>query len=192
MNGFDLTVLVLTAVLVVLGAWKGIVRILITLGALVAAFVLASRFHQPVADYWVESPADPSAPLRLLAYLAIFVAVMVAGGVLAWAMRKLMKVALLGWADRLAGAALGLVAAALASALLVLPVVAYTPKGESLLGRSRLAPYVAVVADVANQIAPEDLARRYRERIRELRRYWRGDDVVRRLSPGAPSTARKT
>ena len=39
-----------------------------------------------------------------------------------------------------------------------------------------LAPYVAVVADLAVHAAPEELARRYRDGVEALRRYWRGTD----------------
>lgn len=187
MNGFDIAAIVITGIFVLVGVVQGLVRILVTLGALVVAFVVASRLHQPLADLWTGG-TQPSAVLRLVAYLVIFFGVMLAGGVLAWLLRKLVKAALLGWADRLAGAALGLVAASLALALLILPVVAYTPKGETLLRGSVLAPYVTVVADFANRLAPDDLARRYHERIRELRERWRDRDVVR--ASGAGENAR--
>lgn len=174
MNGFDVALLALACVLVVFGMVKGLVRILIGLAALVAAFALAARFHEPLADRiaaWADLAVEPR---RLIAYLAIFLGVMVAGGVAAWLARTLLKVAMLGWADRLAGAALGLVVAALAGALVILPVVAYSPWGPSVLSSSVLAPYVTVVADLANAVTPDDLAERYRERVDDLRDGWRG------------------
>lgn len=188
MNGFDIALVAIAAVLVVFGAMKGLVRILVTLAALVAAFLLASQFHIPLAGLFTDSPDGPSAALRLVAYLVIFLGVMIAGGITAFLLRTLLKAALLGWADRLAGAALGFVVAALASALLILPIVAYTPRGEQMLGGSVLAPYVTAVADLVNHLAPEDLARRYRERMEELRRHWRGEDVVR-SGAGGPEWA---
>ena len=97
---------------------------------------------------------------------------MLAGGLVAFFAGKLVRAAMLGWADRLGGAALGLVAALLAAALIVLPVLAYSPYGERVLARSVLAPYVAVVADLATNLAPSDLGQRYRRKIEDLRRYW--------------------
>jgi len=102
----------------------------------------------------------------------IFLGVMLAGGLLGFLARRLLKAAMLGWADRLGGAAVGFAAAMLAAALIVLPVVAYSPWGARALADSRLAPYIAVVAEVATSLAPEDLSSRYRERVRDLRRYW--------------------
>ena len=36
-----------------------------------------------------------------------------------------------------------------------------------------LAPYVTVVADLANQLVPEELSESYRRKVEDLRRYWR-------------------
>jgi membrane protein required for colicin V production len=116
-----------------------------------------------------------------LAYLAIFVATIVAGGVVAWFLRKILAVAFLGWADRLAGGVMGFVAAALASAFILFPVVAYSEQGDRLLGKSRLAPYVAVVADVVNMGAPKDLAERYKKEIDSLRKLWRQHGLHRTI-----------
>jgi len=171
-NGFDIGLVILAGLLVLLGLAKGLTRLLIGMAALIAAFMLAAQFHGALAQrlVWLDWPADA---LRLVAYLLIFFGTMLAGGLLAWLVRKLLKAALLGWADRLAGGAVGLVAAALVAALLVLPLVAYSPFGERALRDSLLAPYVTVVADVARRLVPPEFSESYRERVEELRRYWR-------------------
>ena len=65
------------------------------------------------------------------------------------------------------------VAALLAAALIVLPVIAFVPTGERLLRNSVLAPYVTLFSDLANAIVPEELAEQYRERMDALRGSWR-------------------
>jgi len=178
MNTFDIVLLVLACVLVVVGMIKGLVRILIGLAALVAAFALAARYHRPLAER-LGGLEIGEEPLKLLAYVMIFLGVMLGGAVIAFLLRKLVKAAMLSWADRLAGATLGLVVAMLAAALLILPLVAYSPYAERVLGGSVLAPYVTVVADLANALVPDDLSRRYNQKIDELRRYWRDRWVPR-------------
>lgn len=179
MNGFDIALLVFMCVLVVIGLIKGLVRILVGLAALVTAFVAACFYHRPLADL-MSSLSLPEGVLRLISYALIFIGVMLLGGVAAWFLRKLLKAAMLNWVDRLAGAALGLVAALLTAALLVLPVVAYVPAGAELLNASILAPYVAAVADLASHVVPDDLAERYKKGIGTIRDRWSGtdDDVV--------------
>lgn len=171
MNGFDIFLLVLACLLVVVGVIKGIVRILIGIAALVAAFALAAYYHQPLASRLGVLDVSEGV-LRLIAYALIFVAVMLTGGLVTYLARKLLKVSMLTWADRTAGAAVGLVAAALAAALVVLPVVAYSPWGPQALGSSVLAPYIVGVAEAAAAIAPPEMAQRYREGVEDLRKIW--------------------
>ena len=173
---FDVALVVFVAVMVVVGLVKGLVRILFGLGALVAAFLLACRFHEAVASR-LPWPGGSREVRSLVGYLLVFFGVMIAGGLVSWLLRKLLRAAMLGWADRLAGAAMGLLLALLGTALLILPVVAYAPGGVGLLERSRLGPYMAAVADLAIHLAPEELAHRYREGMEKLRRRWRGEDA---------------
>jgi len=171
-NAFDVLLLVLAGLLVLVGVLRGLTRLLIGVGALVAAFILAAQFHWQVAVSMVRLVEMPEGVASLVAYLAIFVGTMLAGALVASALGRLLKAAMLGWADRLAGGAVGLVAALLAAALLILPVVAYTPPGAAVLRNSVLAPYVTVVADIANELVPDRLSAQYRDRMESLRRYW--------------------
>ena len=171
MNTFDIVLLSFACVLVVIGMFKGLVRILFGLAALVAAFALAARYHEGLADRLTGMEVSIEA-LRLIAYLLIFIGVMLAGGLAAFLARKMMKAAMLGWADRLGGAALGFAVAMLAAALVILPVVAYSPYGERVLAHSVLAPYITVVAELASSLVPEDLSSRYKQKVEDLRRYW--------------------
>jgi membrane protein required for colicin V production len=180
LNGFDIAVVVITVCFVVLGLLKGFVRLLIGLASLVVAFLLASRFEPVVAERLMALRMSQG-PARFVAYLAIFVATMVVGGVVAWLLRKILSATFLGWADRLAGGAVGFVAAALASAFVLYPVVAYSNAGDRLLAHSKLAPYVAVVADVVNKGAPKDLAERYKKEMESLRRLWRDPRLHRTI-----------
>jgi membrane protein required for colicin V production len=176
-SGFDIAVLTVTAVLVLFGLVKGLVRIVITVAALVLAFFVAGHFH-PVLAGWGSRLGWADGTLRLIAWVLLFLGVMLAGGLVAWLLRTLLKAALLGWADRLAGAFLGLAAGALVSAFVLLPLLAYSTVGQGVLARSTLAPYVSVVADLTSRLVPDDLATRYRLRIHELRRHWSGADVT--------------
>ena len=74
MNHFDILLLIMACVLVVIGMVKGLVRVLIGLAALVVAFVVAARFHRPLADQlsWIRLPDKP---LMLVTYVRIFLAV---------------------------------------------------------------------------------------------------------------------
>ena len=183
MNQFDIILLILACILVVIGMDKGLVRILIGLAALVAAFAVAARYHQPLAQ-GLSGFDIHTRVLRIVAYILLFLAVMLIGGVLAYLARRLLKAAMLSWADRAAGAAVGLVTAFVVAALLILPIVAYSPNSDNWLRQSVLAPYVTAVADLARPLVPQDLSDRYRERLEDLRRFWQGQ-----IAPSEPPQA---
>ena len=172
LNALDVLLLLLAGLMVLLGVWRGLTRLLIGVGALVAAFMLAAQFHWQVSVSMVRVVEMPEPVANLVAYLAIFLGTLLAGAFVASVLERLLKAAMLGWADRLAGGAVGLVAALLVAALVILPVVAYAPSGAAVLRTSVLAPYVTVVADIANHLVPDRLSTQYRDRMESLRRYW--------------------
>jgi membrane protein required for colicin V production len=177
MNGFDIVVLALLVGGALIGLARGAMRIVIGIASLLVAFFLANRYQDQFASVLMQRHVSAT-PARIAAYLLIFVLTMIAGGLVAWLVAKLLKLAMLSWADRLAGAALGLVFALLAAAFLVHPLAASTPGGSRLLAGSKLAPYVSVVADVGNAAAPDAVAKRYDEGMGTLRKIWSGQQPL--------------
>jgi membrane protein required for colicin V production len=189
MNALDIGLLLVLAMGAGMGLARGLVRILIGILSLVVAFVLASRYQDQIAAVLTSRHVSET-PARIGAYLLVFIATMIAGGLLAWVVGKILKLAMLSWADRLAGAALGAVGAMLAAAFLVHPLVALSSGGSRLVATSKLAPYVSVVADVGNAAAPDAVAKRYESGIDSLRKIWRGEvpvpvDKVKKALTGA-------
>ena len=177
MNALDIGLIVLIVFGAGIGLARGLVRILIGILSLVVAFFLASRYQDQIAAV-LTSRHVAEGPARIAAYVLVFMATMIAGGLVAWGVGKLLKLAMLSFPDRLAGGALGIVAALLAAAFLVHPLVASSPEGSRLFAKSKLAPYVTVVADLGNAMAPDAVAKRYDEGIESLRRVWRGEAAV--------------
>jgi membrane protein required for colicin V production len=174
MNALDFFFIFLFAAGILLGLMRGFMRILIGILSLVVAFFLASRYRAPLAQILIDRRVAET-PAEVTAYIAIFLATMIAGGLVAWLVGKLLKLAMLSWADRFAGGALGFVAAGLAAAFLVHPLVVSSKGGSQALAHSKLAPYVAVVADIGNALTPDTVAKRYESGMESLRKVWRGD-----------------
>jgi membrane protein required for colicin V production len=164
-NPFDVGLCILAAAFVLYGLLRGLVRIVVSIVSLFAAFVVASLWHEPLAAQW-EAP-------RIAAWAVLFVAVVLTGGVLAWLASRLLAAASLSWLDRLAGGAVGAVAALVAGAVLAVPLAAYGGADAQLLRTSRLAPYVTAVSDWVNIASPDALARRYERASAALKRTWR-------------------
>jgi membrane protein required for colicin V production len=171
-NGFDLILCALFAALVLYGLVRGLVHVACSMAALVAAFAAANAWHEPLAAHFQASGAALSAR-RIVAWVAIFVGVLLVGAVVSWLATRLVRAAALGFLDRLAGGALGAIAAVLAGAALAVPLAAYGGDDSRLLRGSRLAPYVTAVSDWMNVAVPDGLAQRYEHASAALRRTWR-------------------
>jgi len=108
MTVLDWVLLGVLAFSLLLGLLRGLVYEVLSVLGWIAAFVLA-QWLAPQVGAWLpmENAAEP---LRYAAgFTIVFVAVAFAGGMLAWATRKLVEAVGLRPVDRLLGAAFGLV-----------------------------------------------------------------------------------
>lgn len=120
MTWLDYAVLGVTAVSILLGVWRGLVREVISVAGWVIAFLAANLFAGPLAAALPASVRIPELRL-LIAFAAILVASLVITTLMALLLSRLVKAAGLAGLDRLLGAFFGLARAAvivLAAALL--------------------------------------------------------------------------
>ena len=172
-NAFDAGFAALVFVLSLVGLAKGFTRLLVGMTALVAAFVVAAARHAQVAAALVERFEMPPLVASGIGYGSVFIAVMLGAAVVLPFVRALVRMAMLAWADRLAGAVAGLAGAVLIAGSVLVPVLAYVPAGDLLLAESQLAPYAVVGADAAVALAPAELTAWYGERMAAVRQFWR-------------------
>ena len=160
MNGFDLLILLSAALLVLFGAYRGLVRIALGLGGLVVGLILALRWEGAVSR-WVRPLVDSDLWAPLLAFVGVVVAVVLAFLVASWTLRHLLRAAHLIWLDRLLGAAAGLVCASLLAGALAVLLASDLPAGSRFLAHSRLAPYTLQISRGVVRLAPSQLRERF-------------------------------
>lgn len=106
MTWLDYAVIGVFAASLVLGAWRGLVREVLSILGWVIAFLAANLFAGPLGPAMPQ--AIPSPELRVAAaYLAVFVGSLVATSLVALLLSKIVKAVGLGGADRLLGALFG-------------------------------------------------------------------------------------
>lgn len=99
------------------GGIKGLARQIIELVGLVVSFLVAAVAATWVADLAASHSSFPHAPTLVIAFVAVFMCGLVAFHFVAIAIQKLIHTSLLGWFDRVLGAAIGLVAATLVASI---------------------------------------------------------------------------
>jgi uncharacterized membrane protein required for colicin V production len=101
------------------GFAKGFLEQAIEFIGVVVAFVLAILLGGELANLAEDRFSLPYSPALAVASVVLFLAGLILVRLLAKAVGKVVKMTLLGWVDRFAGAALGLVVAMIVSSLLV-------------------------------------------------------------------------
>jgi membrane protein required for colicin V production len=103
-----------------LGLWRGLVYEVLSVMSWIAAFILAQVFAPEVAALLPMGQA-PQVAKYAAAFVVVFLAVVLAGGLLAWGTKKVVEAVGLRPVDRTLGAAFGLLRGAVL--LLALAVV---------------------------------------------------------------------
>ncbi len=108
MAALDWIFIAVLAVSFLLGAWRGLVYEVLSVMSWIAAFVLAQMLA-PDAAAWLPVQRAPEAGRYAMGFVVVFIAVVFAGGLLAWLTKKLVQAVGLRPVDRTLGAAFGLI-----------------------------------------------------------------------------------
>jgi membrane protein required for colicin V production len=154
-NWLDWTLAAVLVVSVVGAILKGFVRELISLAAVLAGLIIAALGYKHVA-VWFEDLTRSHEVALGLGFLSLFVAVLVVGLLVSILARKLIKAAGLLWFDRFLGAVFGLVRGVAVDCIILMVMVAFSIKAETVQ-RSLLAPYVVTGARVIALAMPREL-----------------------------------
>jgi membrane protein required for colicin V production len=141
MTALDIALLAIVGVCVILGLIKGFVRRVGSLIGVLLGVILAFRFGALAGEY--IRPAISSDQVRgILAPFLVFLGVYLVVALLSSTLHKLIHAARLGCLDRLGGAALGAVTAAIPLGALLLLAVAYVPVMRPPIAESRVAVFM--------------------------------------------------
>jgi membrane protein required for colicin V production len=139
MNATDLLLLAIVVVSVLFGLMRGFIGALASIAAWLLAGWAAFHFGAALAMFFAGGNAP--GPTQLLAgYALSFLGVLVFVGLVAWALRKLVRTVGLSGVDRALGAALGLARGGFVACLLVLLMGFTAIPRESGWQQSRVVP----------------------------------------------------
>ncbi|TLY51317.1 MAG: CvpA family protein [Gammaproteobacteria bacterium] len=124
MNWADYCILAMLALSVLMGLWRGLIGEVLALACWIVAVWVAWLFGPQVAAQFTRVDV-PSARL-LIGYALCFIAVLIAGAIVSFLMRKLIRGSGLSGTDRLLGMVFGL-ARGVALVILVVLLLGFTP-----------------------------------------------------------------
>ncbi len=166
MNWLDIVLVAIMAVTALIGVFKGLVKQVIGLVAVVAGLVLASLYYDQTASLF-ETFVKNRLLSDFLGFLLLFVVVLVAGAVLGHLVTKAMK-GPLAFANRLAGGVFGFLKAVLICGILVFALVSFEV-ARPALETSALAPACLGVTRAVINLIPQELRAKFNSSYREIR-----------------------
>ncbi len=143
MPTLDWIFLAVLLISLVVGAWRGLVYEVLSVCTWIAAFVVAQWFA-PDAAQWLPMTGSAEAMRYAAGFVLVFIAAVFAGSLMAFLIKKLVAAVGLRPADRLLGAAFGLVRG-MVLLLAVTVVVGMTPLHTAQWWQEAAGPRVATV-----------------------------------------------
>ena len=159
MTAFDVIVVGIVGLSTVFAFWRGLIRVVVSLGALVAA-VLAAIHLSPNAANALAMLSDNAATRYIAAFALIFIVVVVVGALLGWMLSRAIRAIGLGFVDRLLGAVFGMARGVLIVVVLVLLAGLTTLPRQEWWQNAFLAPPLVSAALSLRPWLPQSMAQR--------------------------------
>lgn len=158
MNWFDYAIIATLALSILVGLWRGFIGEVLALVCWALAFWVAWMFGPVLADHFSASISVPSVRV-MLGYLLCFVAVLIAGAIFSYLLRKLVSGSGLSGTDRLLGMVFGMVRG-FALVVLVVLLMKFTPVvRDDWWQSSRMLPTFERSAGWVTAFLPEKVAK---------------------------------
>jgi membrane protein required for colicin V production len=162
MTWFDYAVIAIVGLSVLLAVFRGVVRELAAIAGWAAAFVLSGLFAHDLAQ-WLPVALSPMLK-AVIAYLVIFLGVLLLSGIAGMALTRLFHAAGLGFADRAVGALFGLMRGVLIVFVGVMLAGLTGLPREPFWREAAFSGPVETAVLAAKPVLPKELAQRIRYR----------------------------
>ena len=160
MNIADLALGLIWGFFFIRGYFRGLVRELGALAALVSGFYLAKTYQGELAPYLTEYITGNYA--EIAAYLLIFTVALMCVWLLVLGLAGLVKVATAQWADHLFGGLFGLTKGVVLTAAVLFIFSMLSPNRPEFLTGSKLVPLLDKVSAALSGYVPENLMEKVR------------------------------
>ena len=171
MNSLDFIILVILGYCLIRGFFRGVIKEVSSVIGVVGGFFAARLYYADLSNLltdWVAVASYRDILGFVLAFGVVFFTVSILGVIL----KYLMKVALLGWVDRLFGIGIGCLKGILVVSILLFVLTTFLPKGVRLLEKSILAGKVHTVSEQMSKLVSKEMRDKFNEKVKDLKTTW--------------------
>ena len=171
MNLLDLFLIILIGVSSIYGLFRGLIKEIVSLLAVVLGLVGASRLYES-ASPWLKNLGLGDQAAKILSFIILFLIIFIALVLTGKLLHAFIHAVFLGWLDRLAGIGFGFLRGIILSGILILILTITLSERAPILTQSRLAPPVMHISRVLLSLVPDNLQKRFMEQEKKLREFW--------------------
>ena len=163
----DYVILAIVVISTLISLVRGFVKESLSLLTWIAAFAIAIGFAQSASSLVPKAVDIPSARVAL-AFMVLFVVVLIVGGIINWIISTLVNKTGLTGTDRSVGMVFGLVRGVFIVAVLILLAHLTAMPNEPWWKASVLLPQFQIVADWIQALLPADMAQHFEQHIQQI------------------------
>lgn len=172
MNPLDILIIVILCFCMIRGIFRGLVNELFAIIGVLAGFYSAYTYYPKIAKFlspWILNQVY----LDILSFFLIFCIVFLIVNFFGLLIRYILKVAFLGWGDRICGSIFGLLKGILIVSVLLVVLTSFLDKGAPLIKDSILSKHVMIVSENMAKVVTKDMKKKFIEKIEVLKKSWK-------------------
>lgn len=172
MNPFDILTIVILAYSVIRGIFRGLIKEMSSIVGVLAGYYAAYSYYADIAavlSRWVTNTVY----VNIVSFLVLFCVVFLIVSAIGVIIKYVLRIAFMGWLDRICGAAFGMVKAILIVAVLLIVLTTFLPQNAPLVNDSVLAPHVTTVSEMMVKVVSKDMKQKFSSKLEALKKSWK-------------------
>lgn len=153
MNYFDIAILIILGACLMAGVYRGPLKEFFSMSGLFTGAYMALKYYVTVAK-WLPNWVSNDVGFNIISFLIIFCEIYTIIILLGIIAQHLIKTEPPLRAVRVFGGIMGFLKGIFIVSVILIALIAFLPKGASLIRKSIFSPYVAAVSEVVSEIIP--------------------------------------
>jgi membrane protein required for colicin V production len=178
MNLFDIAIIIIVSFCLIRGVFHGILGELSSIVGVIAGFYGAYTYYHEFTPMlkkvaFFKKYLSNEAVINIIVFFILFSIIFIIITLIAIGLEKLLKVAFLGWIDKIFGAVFGIVKGVLIVSVIYIILTTFIPKNNKMVTQSTLSPYVAKVSAVMTLFISNNMSKGFMERLEGVEKIWK-------------------
>ncbi len=188
MNLLDWILIILIGLSTLYGLFRGLIKEVISLLAVIIGLVGASRCYEGAFPL-LKGLGLSEQVAKILSFVILFIIIFIALVLIGKLLHKFIHAISLGWINRLGGIGFGFIRGIIVSGIIIIILTITLSEKAPFLTESKLTPQIMNISKVLLSLVPEDLQRRFMEQEKKLKEFWKGSSKPKRLTFEAEKVA---